>query len=128
MRRDAGDIIDRLSIAILKLRRIGTSNTRREFEMFMEGFHELFYKYPEVQWEQHLVNMIQVNSDIWDLEFAVRQGQLDRDPEEVGRRAISIRMTNGSRVALKNTINNEVSEGVQDVKTDHVSAGATGKE
>lgn len=63
-----------------------------------------------------------VNDGIWLLESAVRQGKLDNDSEEVGKRAIEIRNWNKKRIDIKNRINALTGEGFIEGKSDHLSA------
>ena len=128
MLRDAGDIIDRYSIAILKGERIGSPEAMQEREVFRVGFEELTHRlpHPEGCWTHLLGIAIATNACIWDLESDLRREMLDNDLEETGRRAIQIRKINNIRVQLKNYINFTVGEGVQDVKRDHISENLRG--
>lgn len=121
MDRDAGDIVDRYSIALLKWERTGAETARREVEYMRDGIGELEKRHPDELWAEILDLMKEVNGFIWDLEAELRQGALDNDLVETGRRAILIRKFNAIRVSLKNLVNNIVGEGVQDVKTNHLS-------
>ncbi len=121
MERDAGDIIDRWAIAKLKAERIGAAESNKEYAWFCEGITELQNKHPQVVWESYMKEIVSIHARIWDLEGAVRQGKLDNNLLEVGKRAIQIRDWNKKRVALKNEINALVSEGFQDIKKDHCS-------
>jgi hypothetical protein len=121
MERDAGDIIDRWAIAKLKAERIGADESKKEYLWFCEGINELKKKYPLINWQAWKQNILAIHAEIWDLEGAVRQGKLDNDLLEVGRRAIEIRNWNKKRVTLKNEINALVGEGFQDIKQDHGS-------
>jgi hypothetical protein len=117
MQRDAGDILDRYSIAQLKAERIGSNE---EYEYFKIGFDELKARFNH-NWEQWAEQFYLINSYIWDLEADMRKGFLDNNIEEVGRRAILIRKFNALRVNFKNIVNNIVNEGIQDIKHDHLS-------
>jgi len=123
MNRDAGDIIDRYSIAILKAERIGTDEAKEERQAFNKGFLDLTLRIPQRHtfWQKLLDIAVATNSCIWELESDLRREMLDNDLEETGRRAIMIRRINNIRVQLKNYINFTVGEGVQDVKRDHIS-------
>ena len=121
MERDAGDIIDRWAIAKLKAERIGADESKKEYLWFCEGIKELDGKYPMVDWDAYKQSILAIHAEIWNLEGAVRQGKLDNDLMEVGRRAIQIRDLNRMRVALKNEINAAVGEGFEDIKKDHWS-------
>lgn len=96
MKRSPGDILDRFSIATLKLERIGLPDSRKEYELFKNGYiellaeHESEHSYIQGIFEQ----LLEVNGQIWHLESEIRQGQLDNDIMRVGERAISIRKIN----------------------------------
>lgn len=121
MQRDAGDIIDRWAIAKLKAQHIGADESRKEYQWFCEGINELETKHPAIDWNLYKQEILNIHSKIWDLESGIRQGKLDDNLTEVGRRAIQIRDWNKKRVALKNEINRKTGEGFQDIKKDHGS-------
>jgi hypothetical protein len=121
MERDAGDIIDRWAIAKLKAERIGAEESKKEYLWFCEGINELATRHPAIDWILYRRDILNIHSRIWDLESGIRQGKLDNDLTEVGRRAIQIRDWNKKRVALKNEINMKTGEGFQDIKKDHGS-------
>lgn len=119
--RDAADVLDRYSISFLKMERIKEQAGKDEHAWLSEGLEELKSKYPDIDWEQAANYLYKINGFIWDLEAELRQGQIDNELEEVGKRAIGIRKLNSLRVGFKNIINKLVGEGVQDVKQNHVS-------
>ena len=121
MIRDAGDIIDRLCIAQLKMEKIGSPESKKEFSAFFEGLFTLMLVHQEINWWEIIIQMLKYHKDIWDLEASVRQGKLDNNVQEVGIRAIKIREINHLRVRLKNYINKLVGEGFQDQKKYHAS-------
>jgi hypothetical protein len=121
MQRDAGDIIDRWAIAKLKAERIGADESKKEYLCFCEGINELETKHPAIEWNLYRQEILKIHSTIWALESGIRQGKLDNDLTEVGRRAIQIRDWNKKRIALKNEINLKTGEGFQDIKKDHGS-------
>jgi hypothetical protein len=121
MDRDAGDIIDRWAIAKLKAEHIGADESKKEYLWFCEGISELEIKYPDFDWNLYRREILNIHSEIWNLESGIRQGKLDNNLMEVGRRAIQIRDWNKKRVALKNEINLKTGEGFQDIKKDHGS-------
>lgn len=121
MLRDAGDLIDHLCIAQLKAERIGTPEDKKAFREFWEGLFTHILIHPNVDWWRFLDKLSFIHRTIWDLESAVRQGKLDNDEMEVGRRAIEIRNCNKQRVFLKNELNRIVGEGFVENKKDHAS-------
>ena len=128
--RDVGDILDRFSISILKDARISTRTTHKEFKQYERGFEDLLLEFANdhTTLNNTLRRLTDLNTIIWDLESAVRQGQLDDDVEEVGRRAIAIRQTNALRIATCNEVNIYFQEGTENVKKYHVSASAGSKD
>ena len=121
MIKDAGDIIDRLAICQLKAIRINNPTCKREFREYLDELFVLFMQYPEIDWWGFIQEAVKVNDDIWKLESAVRQGKLDGDSQEVGKRAIEIRNFNKKRIDIKNRINTLTGEGYIEGKTDHLS-------
>jgi len=121
MLRDAGDIIDRASIAKLKATRIGEKENQREWYAFEEELQLLVNKYPKMCIAMFFELLFKINAMIWDLEADLRQGKLDGALSEVGRRAIAIREHNNLRVQTKNIINNLLNEGFLDIKKSHIS-------
>jgi len=119
MRMSAGDVLDRLSIVLLKFR--NGVRMDREMEPLMDSLLTLMYRNPDVDWMRYLYRLYEVNEKIWALEAAVRNGMLDKDLEEVGRRAVEIRNLNRERVGIRNEVNFLAGESVHEVKKDHGS-------
>ena len=119
--RDAGDIVDRFAVAQLKVERIGSSESKREFRCYFDELFTLFLMHPHLQWWSFIMESLHYNSSIWDLESAVRKGLLDGKPKEVGRRAIEIRKLNQLRIGVKNRVNSLVRDGFVEEKKDHIS-------
>lgn len=119
--RDAGDVLDRHSISLLKTEKINEQASKDEHAMLSEGLQELTEQYSDYDWHQFADYIYKINGFIWDLEAELRQGQLDGNLEECGKRAIMIRKFNSLRVGFKNIVNKLVGEGVQDIKQNHVS-------
>lgn len=119
--RDAGDIVDHLCIAQLKAERIGNSETKKEFREFWEGLFTHILIHPNIDWWGFLDKLSDIHRTIWGLESDVRQGKLDNDELEVGKRAIQIRNCNKQRIFLKNELNRLVGEGFVEQKKDHAS-------
>lgn len=128
MTRDVGDILDRYSIATLKRERIGSPDNLKEFHVFKLGYEALFEEFPDnVDYLRLALQQLKVvNSRIWDLESAIRQGYLDKNLQEVGNRAVSIRKINAKRIAMCNGVNKFFREGVRNVKQYHLSGEVEG--
>jgi hypothetical protein len=123
MKRDIGDLLDRWSIAKLKSERNAHPNSLKEYLAFEKELQK--------EEKRKLITIIslrecadylyKINGFIWDLEAQLRQGELDKDLKEVGRRAILIRKFNSLRVGFKNIINKIYGDGFQDYKKNHLS-------
>jgi hypothetical protein len=121
MKRDAGDILDRLSISKLKVEKDYSAERKREYELFTDGFNQIKFEHKGIDWDQCFLYMYRINGLIWETESNIRLGMLDNNIHEVGRRAILVRKLNSLRVGFKNIINKLVNEGTQDIKINHLS-------
>ena len=124
MKRDPGDIVDRLSIAFLKCDKIKESDNYEEKTMFTEYFKELVTDHVEIKaWDAVLQYMKLINGLIWELEWELRKTALDKsvlevnkkELREIGYSTLMIRRFNTLRVQFKNLINLITDEGVQNV-------------
>lgn len=133
--RDAGDIIDRRTIAQLKSERIGSDESNKEFIFLTEAYLDIKERHNNVEWDKLYSMMLEINKSIWSLEAAMKSGKellpngnyLDDPKNEevlasIGKNAILIRNINHLRVLLKNFINASVGEGFQDQKSNHCSS------
>lgn len=112
------DLLDRISIAKLKVERIGEDSCRTEYESLLKEVDS--YKFEEA--EYYISKLYEVNSKIWDMESDIRSCKEEElGLEEVGRRAILIRKTNKIRVTLKNEIAERSNSGFVDIKMNHGS-------
>ncbi len=121
MERDAGDILDKYSIARLKVERIGSDENKGELAIFEQGFLEVKQKYPQYDWEQIGGLLYKINGLMWETEATLRKGQIDNDITKVAEVSIRTRRLNNIRIALKNFVNKLTGIGFQDAKKDHVS-------
>ncbi len=134
MQRDAGDILDRWSIAKLKSERIGTPENKREYEEFNKAIKELKEKHSNIPIDLFAKELININSTIWFLESAMKSGkEILSNPNNlddtkntdvlanIGKNAILIRNINNFRVGIKNILNTLLREGFIDVKKNHMS-------
>lgn len=140
MNRDAGDILDRYSIAVLKTERIKTEENKKERKAFAKEFNKLIKKHPKYKWEQLFNYMKDINDFIWQLEAGLKSGKealknphyiLDSANKKalanIGATTIIIRNFNSLRVNFKNIINHLVKEGFQDIKKEHLSENSFDK-
>ena len=134
MERDIGDILDRWSISFLKKERIGSEESKKEFEAFTVALAEIRIKCPQFDWEQLSKFMKDINDFIWILESGLRSGKeklnnpfyiMDTENNDtlakIGLTSMIIRNFNHLRVSYKNIINKLVGTGFQDQKKDHLS-------
>lgn len=122
MKVSIGDLVDRYTILELKKERTNL-NVRDEYETYKKAI-EKYYSNKEHKFliQGTIYNLKLINGQIWDLESDIRKGKEDKlGLEEVGKRALEIRDKNKMRVQLKNTLNESLNEGVQDVKKNHAS-------
>ena len=105
------DVFDRLSILILKLiHGVEVENIHCELlELILE------FKAANLNEAEVFINLLDVNSKIWNSESDIRKGK-ELDLEDVGRRALTIRDFNRQRIALKNSISQ-----YKEIKLDHAS-------
>jgi len=136
MERDVGDILDRWSIARLKMERIKSTESQKEYAAFNAEKMDLGKKYPAYDWE-HISGLIyDINEFIWQLEAGLKSGKealpaphylLDPQNKDalanIGTSTILIRNYNHLRVKFKNLVNQMTQTGFQDTKKDHLSEG-----
>ena len=121
MKMQLADILDRLSIAMLK-KHAGGLDVDRELEELEAAAAEYEAEVGEAKigtWKSMLVLF---NSLIWSLESDIRLGKEGiLGHAEVGRRALVIRDHNAKRVKVKQAIATEVDE-IVERKVNHASA------
>jgi hypothetical protein len=110
-----GDVLDRLSILFLKV-----SHDPSVIDKFQDEILDLFKEFKNISDEKReeiFVDLLGVNSQIWQLESDIRKGKEgEMTMEEVGRRAIAIRDLNRQRITLKNKVSR-----YKEIKIDHAS-------
>jgi hypothetical protein len=117
----AAEIVDRLSILLLKCERAGDSHLREFFEyaraiLLEEDLPGLSTKIA------FLRELYMANGEIWDLESDIRSDrEAELGLEEVGRRAIQIRGKNRKRISLKNDLSLQLGDHIE-TKVDHGSS------
>jgi hypothetical protein len=112
------ELLDRFSIARLKMERIGETECLREYSYLKDAIME--YAFEETEF--YVNALYDINGRIWDMESDIRKG-LDNQlgMEEIGRRAIKIREANKIRVGLKNEVAKKSKSGFKDIKMNHIS-------
>ena len=111
MRYPLDELLDKRSIIQLKIERIPDIETKHRLAREIMDYSQEIGVYigqkictEEQVFEWHK-KLYDVNKKIWDLEADIRKGQLENlSLEEVGKRAISIRKSNGERVGIKSDI------------------------
>ena len=104
------ELCDRMTILKLKVERLPQDNAMVEqFAIFSAEVKKQLDQFDDATREKikaEIAKIYEINGKIWDLEYAIRMGQLDekRDLEEIGRRAIKIREYNKQRLHHKNNI------------------------
>jgi len=112
-----GDVIDRWTIAYLKMYR-GKVDTSSEQYAYLEYCQSYDQKVLKDAWDK----MLEANGNIWTLESDIRQGKEgELGLEEVGRRALAIRDLNAGRIKVKNELNEHFKEGFIELKVNHAS-------
>lgn len=135
MVRDLGDVLDRHSIAKLKVARIGSEDSIRECEAFEKHIRQdCVHRDYDFDTEVFANLLLKLNGFIWDMESALKSGK-DELPEprylfatantnqlaQIGTIAILVRNINSLRVDVKNIVNAFAKEGFIDVKKNHLS-------
>jgi hypothetical protein len=112
------EILDRLSIVILKIERLKDDRVMKEYNDLVNALKEFDCNINHT-W---LNELIDINSQIWDLEADLRCGRENElGLEECGRRALAIRDKNKIRISIKNKIQQKTNEGYLEIKGNHRS-------
>ena len=122
------EIIDRISIAKLKIERVGEPALQKELEEYMKALEEFKRKGIKIK-QEWLDKLYDINGKIWDLEWDVRVVVNSENPwkeaeekigfKELGRRALLVEKLMKERIAAKNEISEETKSGFKEVKIDH---------
>lgn len=122
MEMNITEVIDRLSIMLHKVEKIGVA-CLPEFYAYAKEI--LVNSKPEDFGDlvKCLRELYRINGIIWALESDIRLGKEDKlGLEEVGRRALQIRNLNAERVEAKNKLAGKRGT-FKDIKSDHASSG-----
>ena len=124
------EIIDRISIAKLKVERVGEPQCIEELEAYEKELQRFKDKGVVINTQQ-IDDLYRVNGKLWDLEWDVREIANAEDPwkeaekiglKELGKRAFKVWEANKQRAILKNQIAEETGEGFKEVKIDHAAS------
>ncbi|HRR15272.1 MAG TPA: DUF6165 family protein [Bacteroidales bacterium] len=112
-----GEIIDKLTILMIKLERIKDeeklANIRKEYEMLREAAESV------ISLDDPLVKALyQVNSELWDIEDHIRELERRKDfGDDFINTARSVYFKNDRRAELKREINIKTSSGLIEEKS-----------
>lgn len=109
------DIVDRLSIAMLKQERTDTDMTE-EINLYKEELKN----YPDI--DTYLQRLLIANGLVWDAEADLRKNKEDSmSDKEIVQCILRGRDANKIRVGIKNEIVEKYKEGFKDIKINHLS-------
>jgi hypothetical protein len=131
------DLLDRLSIAMIKLEKIGSEGTfEGEVRAYSQAIQHLDDDHPEWDLWMYLEQLVDINKEIWGYESDLRKGQLqcydtaelrNMDQDEllqlaaVGLAAVRVRNVNRKRKTLHNKLVELTNSGFRDAKVNHAS-------
>jgi len=102
MKQNLGEFLDRTSILLHKVQKIG----EKSYPEFIKYAEELLLELPEENFTEVIRGfrrLYNINGKIWELEYNIRMGEEKTlGYEEVGRRAIKIRNLNNERLKIQN--------------------------
>ena len=120
MEMSLGEYLDRLSIHLLKVQRIG----QECYPEFIHLVQELLLETPTDNFKEVIKTfrkLYDINKEIWNLESELRKGKENEiGLEKVGQIAISVRNWNNKRIAEHNKII-ELFGGFKNIKKNHIS-------
>lgn len=121
MRVPLPELIDWMTITMLKIEKIGGSNFWKEYSILNRGLLE-YEKEGIIIDDDWIIELYESNKDIWNLESDIRKGKENKlGMAEVGKRALLIRDCNKQRIEIRNKIAKETGSGFQTIKKDHIS-------
>ena len=104
-----GDLADRLTICMRKIRLQVNSVTKDEIENILSSIEEIFDTLSQEhkrEFFSDLCTLADLNYQIWHLEFHLRTAEeTDIDDAEAGRKSKKIRKLNDQRNGIKSKIN-----------------------
>lgn len=116
MKMPNASLIDRLSILVHKVEKIGESYLPEFFQFAREVLLEI-----DPATLAALRKLYEINGKIWSMEADLRKGKEgELSLEEIGRRAIRIRDENNRRVSVMNEVA-ELTHEFKEIKKDHAS-------
>jgi len=120
MEMSFGEYIDRLSIQLHKVQKIGIEC----YPEFIHLIQELLLETPIDNFKEVIKgfrNLYIINGNIWKLESDLRQGKEKKlGLATIGKRAVEIRNYNNTRISEQNRLN-KLFGGFLNIKKDHIS-------
>lgn len=111
------ELFDRWAIARVKFQKTNGANADE-----LEFYNRQVQAFDISHVESLVQDLEQIHQDIWQLEKELKSGTEHLLPlEEIGRRALAIRDHNNRRIKIKNTIAEQLSCSVREIKQDHLS-------
>jgi hypothetical protein len=106
------ELIDRYSIARLKMDRLGTNQAELDF------YTEQIANIDTALIQEDLEELYRIHARIWDMENDFKNYTVEEkySLEEVGRRAIAVRNINGERYKLKNIMADKLGDAIKEHK------------
>ena len=124
------EIIDRITIAQLKIERLNERHVWEEYDAYRRAIEEFENKSIKIK-EKWIDELYEINKKIWDVEASVRelaheiiennqQSEIGEDKlEEIGKRFIKVGKLMKERVDVKNMIARETGKGFEEIKLKH---------
>ena len=115
------EIIDRMSIVKLKIKRIGVPELQIEFDALQNALDEFRNKGIDIK-NRWLDELYEINKEEWDLlDKMNKEKKSGGDYEKIGRLYIETEGVNKKRAEAKNKIIEETKVGFKEIKKNHPS-------
>jgi len=117
------EVIDRYTIARLKLERMGSGFLKKEVETYERAMAEFKRRGVKIK-NKWIRDLYRINGKIWDNEFPIRNEQEGgMTLAEIGRIAVKVRDLNIRRAKVKNEIVRKTGLGFMDVAIEGCGVG-----
>ncbi len=115
------EIIDRMSIVKLKIKRIGVPELQIEFDALQNALEEFRGRGVEIK-DSWIDELYEINREEWDLLDKMNEEKKSGgDFEKIGRLYIETEGVNKKRAETKNRIIEETKVGFKEIKKNHPS-------
>ena len=124
------EIIDRMTIAQLKIERLNERHVSKEYDAYKKAIEKFKDKGIEIK-QEWIDTLHAINSRIWDLgakereiahdifETNANEEENDEVLKEIGKRFIKVGKLMKERVDIKNKIARETGKGFEEIKLNH---------